>query len=465
MRVKRQTSGKIVAVGLVLATITLATIAAVWKNSIETNSAGVVFAQLIGAEKADKEEKPAGQSKITTGCQKKLDDLRFELFQTRQVIIDFAIFLRLQVFLRTAVSQDPRIDPAITQSLEGMGNFSQRLFDALKWLGDKIEADQQNGKVTPDLDIWLKSAEKAIALYLEYLIKLRDFAPDSIPDNRYEKLKEELEEFEKFIKNARVFWETQLETGPFLPPEEWLRAEPLNQLKTESGSQPMPPPKSKLKSELKSLLKDERNLRENAYSRTVRLRFEVPAADGIHIYTGSGVYLNDGFVLTNNHVIKGKTGILDTFSNGKPIRSYNVKLVKIDPSRDLALLYVVNAGPELRGLDEKPIMFFDKVPRQGTKLYNYSCAEGAGLTELICTTATGIAVSIKEKTKGKETGDFFEFSLDRQSRLFETGRSGSGIWTEKGELAGLCSKAIVRGGGLCVAPNEITEFLKDFIEK
>jgi serine protease Do len=57
---------------------------------------------------------------------------------------------------------------------------------------------------------------------------------------------------------------------------------------------------------------------------------------------GSGVvYRKDGYVLTNNHVVNGQTGMADkimvVLSNG---RSYAAKIVGVDPQTDLAVLKI-----------------------------------------------------------------------------------------------------------------------------
>jgi serine protease Do len=143
--------------------------------------------------------------------------------------------------------------------------------------------------------------------------------------------------------------------------------------------------------------------------------------------SGSGVIISDdGYIVTNNHVIDEADEIKVTLSNKK---SYTAKLVGTDPSSDLALLKV-----EATGL---PFLLYGN--SENVKVGQWVLAVGYPLN--LETTVTAGIVSAKARSLGlnaRKSATPIESFIQTDAAVNQ-GNSGGALINTNGELVGIVS--------------------------
>ncbi len=146
---------------------------------------------------------------------------------------------------------------------------------------------------------------------------------------------------------------------------------------------------------------------------------------------GSGVIIDGkGLVITNNHVIDGADDIKVALSDG---REYSSKVILKDDRMDLAVLRLENA-PDLAAMpvgDSDAVEVGDLVLAIGNPI-------GVGQTE-----TSGIVSGLARSRIGQ--GDFGFFI--QTDAAINPGNSGGALINMKGELIGINSAIVSRGGG------------------
>jgi Do/DeqQ family serine protease len=151
-------------------------------------------------------------------------------------------------------------------------------------------------------------------------------------------------------------------------------------------------------------------------------RWQAPRTRGL----GSGVVVsNDGYLLTNHHVIDNATDIRVEFADG---RTFSAKLVGSDQASDLALLKIeaANLHPLTLG-DSDAVQVGDIVLAVGNPL-------GIGQT------VTSGIVSAKGRSTGVGDGSYEDF-LQTDAPINQ-GNSGGALVNTKGELIGINSQIL-----------------------
>ena len=146
---------------------------------------------------------------------------------------------------------------------------------------------------------------------------------------------------------------------------------------------------------------------------------------------GSGVVVTqDGYILTNNHVIDSADDIRVEFNDG---RSFKAKLVGADKPSDLALLKIEQTGlPTLPLGNSDAVQVGDVVLAVGNPL-------GIGQTVTM-----GI-VSAKGRSTGSGDGSYEDF-LQTDAPI-NHGNSGGALVNTKGELVGINSQIVSQSDG------------------
>lgn len=140
--------------------------------------------------------------------------------------------------------------------------------------------------------------------------------------------------------------------------------------------------------------------------------------------SGSGVIISqDGYIVTNNHVVNGATEVSVTLSNGK---NYKAEIVGTDPNTDLALIKV-----DGKNLPVMPVGNSDDV-----KLGQWVMAIGYPLN-LDVTVTQGI-ISAKSRNIGinRQAAAPVESFLQTDAAV-NPGSSGGALVTTNGELIGI----------------------------
>ena len=158
---------------------------------------------------------------------------------------------------------------------------------------------------------------------------------------------------------------------------------------------------------------------------------------------GSGVIVtNDGYVVTNNHVIDGASKITVTLKSGQ---SYEAKLVGTDATSDVALLKI-----DANDLQPAVMGDSDKLSVGETVV-----AIGNPLGELGGTVTDGIVSALNREI----TIDGDTMNLLQTNAAINPGNSGGGLFNEYGELVGIVDAKStgtgVEGLGFAIPINDV----------
>jgi len=158
--------------------------------------------------------------------------------------------------------------------------------------------------------------------------------------------------------------------------------------------------------------------------------FQTPRQDGL----GSGVILTeDGFILTNNHVVDGADSIKVALNpDGK---EYDAKVVGRDPKSDIAVIKV-----DAEGLAAIPVGDSDRV-EVGDVVLAVGNPFGVGQTVTM-----GIVGATSRAFPGRSSGLEYEDFIQTDAAI-NPGNSGGALVDAQGRLIGINTAIMSRGGG------------------
>ena len=173
--------------------------------------------------------------------------------------------------------------------------------------------------------------------------------------------------------------------------------------------------------------------------------------------SGSGVIIRqDGYIVTNNHVVQGATKIEVTLNNNK---TYEAKVIGTDPATDVALIKI-----EADGLPIVPIGDSDKL-----RLGEWVLAIGSPLGEQLRGTITAGIVSAKGRSMPNTTGEFKIESFIQTDAAVNPGNSGGALVNKAGELVGINTAIVSQTGAysgysFAVPSNIVKKIVGDLID-
>ena len=165
--------------------------------------------------------------------------------------------------------------------------------------------------------------------------------------------------------------------------------------------------------------------RQSPFGQTNPFEQDAPNLHGL----GSGVIVSpDGYILTNNHVVKDASEILVTLSDG---REFPAKVVGTDPKTDIAVVKIkADNLPALTFADSSQVSVGDLVLAIGNPF-------GIGQT-----VTQGIVSGKDRVTGGNEDEDFLQTDA-----AINPGNSGGALVDLDGRLIGVNSEILSRSGG------------------
>lgn len=179
--------------------------------------------------------------------------------------------------------------------------------------------------------------------------------------------------------------------------------------------------------------------------------------DRVRQGSGSGVIIReDGYIVTNNHVISGATDIKVTLNNNK---TYNATIVGSDAATDVALIKI-----DAKGLPVLQFADSDKL-----RLGEWVLAIGSPLGEQLRSTITAGIVSAKGRSMPNYDGEFKIESFIQTDAAVNPGNSGGALVNKSGELVGI-NTAIVSttgsytGYSFAVPSNIVSKIVSDLID-
>ncbi len=173
--------------------------------------------------------------------------------------------------------------------------------------------------------------------------------------------------------------------------------------------------------------------------------------------SGSGVIIReDGYIVTNNHVVQGATEIEVTLNNNK---SYKASVIGTDPATDVALIKI-----EADGLPIVPIGDSDKL-----RLGEWVLAIGSPLGEELRGTITAGIVSAKGRSMPNTTREFKIESFIQTDAAVNPGNSGGALVNKAGELVGINTAIVSQTGAysgysFAVPSNIVKKIVGDLID-
>ncbi len=173
------------------------------------------------------------------------------------------------------------------------------------------------------------------------------------------------------------------------------------------------------------------------------------------IGTGSGVIINEqGYIVTNNHVIAGAEEIEVTLHNNG---TYQAKVVGADPTTDLALLKI----------DAKDLRALSMVNSDDVEVGEWVLAIGNPFS--LNSTVTAGIVSAKARNININREELAVESFIQTDAVINPGNSGGALVNLNGDLIGINTAIATRTGayngyGFAVPSNLVTKVVEDLLE-
>lgn len=150
---------------------------------------------------------------------------------------------------------------------------------------------------------------------------------------------------------------------------------------------------------------------------------------------GSGVIiLENGYIVTNNHVVAGADDLIVTLSNGE---EYNAEVVGTDPNSDLAVIRI----------DQSGLAAITIPPKTTVRVGQWVLAFGSPLSEDLGNTVTSGIVSAIGRTSQQLTGLNAFSAFIQTDAAINPGNSGGPLVDLRGLLVGINSAIYSRSGG------------------
>lgn len=165
---------------------------------------------------------------------------------------------------------------------------------------------------------------------------------------------------------------------------------------------------------------------------------------------GSGVIISeDGYIVTNNHVISGANSIKVTLRDGKT--SYDAQLIGTDAANDIALLKIDATGLTAATFGDSSTL----------AVGDYVVAIGNPLGQLGGTVTDGIISALAREV----TIDEQSMTLLQTNAEINPGNSGGGLFDANGNLIGIVnaksSATEVEGIGFAIPINNVFDIIDD----
>ncbi|MBR4848897.1 MAG: trypsin-like peptidase domain-containing protein [Bacteroidaceae bacterium] len=144
--------------------------------------------------------------------------------------------------------------------------------------------------------------------------------------------------------------------------------------------------------------------------------------------TGTGFAINNGYIVTNYHVVDGASSISVQGINGDFSKQYNVTIVAVDKNNDLALLQIVDT--DFEGFGVIPYNVMSTVSEVGEDIF----VLGYPLTSTM-----GDEIKLTTGVISSKTGFQGDVSLYQISAPVQPGNSGGPLFDYNGNLIGIIS--------------------------
>jgi len=173
--------------------------------------------------------------------------------------------------------------------------------------------------------------------------------------------------------------------------------------------------------------------------------------------SGSGVIIReDGYIVTNNHVVDGATNIKVTLNNNE---EYEATVVGTDPATDVAIIKVEASGlPTIEMGDSDAL-----------RLGEWVLAIGSPLSYNLRSTITAGIVSAKGRSMPSSSNEFKIESFIQTDAAVNPGNSGGALVNKEGKLVGINTAIVSQSGGyegysFAVPVNIVKRVVEDLLD-
>ena len=185
--------------------------------------------------------------------------------------------------------------------------------------------------------------------------------------------------------------------------------------------------------------------------RTVNYGFFFGSQQKEFVSSGSGFFLTeDGYILTNYHVVEGARTFIATDFNGE---EHSATLVGFEESNDIAVLKVEGEFQAVELGDSNSLEVGDTL-----------LIIGNALGELQYTLTQGV-VSYLERAVTTETGSVI--NMFQTDAAINSGNSGGPVFNAKGEVVGIASakyaSSTIEGLGFCIPIDDVKYMISDIM--
>ena len=195
---------------------------------------------------------------------------------------------------------------------------------------------------------------------------------------------------------------------------------------------------------------------DNCADSVVEITIETTSSYYSYKYTaegnGSGVIISqDGYILTNNHVIEEANKIIVRLRNGK---EYTAELIGRDSKTDIAVIKI----------DAKGLKYAVLGNSSNLKVGDLAVVIGNPLGKLGGTVTSGIISALEREI----TIDNKKMNLIQTDAAVNPGNSGGGLFNDNGELVGIVtaksSGVDIENLGFAIPVNDIKSVVDDLVE-
>jgi S1-C subfamily serine protease len=169
---------------------------------------------------------------------------------------------------------------------------------------------------------------------------------------------------------------------------------------------------------------------------------------------GSGIIISkDGYFVTNNHVVENMNDFEVEFKYAKEIRSFHAKLVKTDPTNDLAILKIDD--PNFKNLNSIPYNFYSRSAVMGTEVF----ALGYPLAHVM-----GKDIKFTDGKISSKTGYMGDITCYQTTTPIQPGNSGGPLFDHNANLLGINSSGLRKDVAENVSYTIKTNYLINLID-
>lgn len=173
------------------------------------------------------------------------------------------------------------------------------------------------------------------------------------------------------------------------------------------------------------------------------------------IGNGSGIFIsNNGYIVTNNHVIENANSIEVEVKSNEDVKHYNAKIVKTDVNNDLAIIQIED--PNFNNFKSIPYNFKTRISDVGSEVY------ALGYPKAL--TLMGKDIKFTDGRISSKTGFQGDITSYQTTTPIQPGNSGGPLFDHNGNLLGINSAKIVSDDVEGVSYTIKTSYLLNLID-